>query len=172
MSVQVGRHSSVAGVTATTHVLKVHIYMELFMKLQHAIGFTLLCIFRAWPWLMRWILDNIKKISKFMTPCVLVKSGTNTLSKALQVRTVGRGTRFPLLPSLPLPAPTPPPSPPSPTPTLTREHPPCVCTFTNRTNNGESNDIQSLVTCNRDCASLFIEALNIFYYVCKKNIFL
>ena len=94
MSVQVGRHSSVAGVTKTSHMLttEYNIYMERFMKLQHAIAFTPFCIFRAWPWLMRWILDNIKKISKFMTPCVLVKSGTNTLSKALQVRTVGWGT--------------------------------------------------------------------------------
>ena len=95
--------------------------------------------------MMCWIPDDIEKISESMAPCALERSGTNTLSKVFQVRRV-RQSAPSLIYTTPLPA-----SPsftplPSPTTIFTREHPPCVSTFTNRTNNRENNDIQSLIT--------------------------
>ena len=69
------------------------------MKLQHALN--LLCSASAEALDDALYSCDIEKISECVTPGALVKSETNTLSKALQV---GRGRRhLPTPPSSPLP---------------------------------------------------------------------
>ena len=138
------------GVAATTHVL--YIYMEAFH--EAAAGFALFCICRSLERCAGF--GRHREDQRVVTPGALVKSDTRTLSKALQVGRSRVYLAFPLT-YLPLPPPPSPPPPPA-NPTLTREHQPCVRTLANRTNDGENNDIQSLVT-TTDHASLFLWGL-------------
>ena len=112
------------------------------MKVQHALN--LLCSASAEALDDALDSGDIEKISECVTPGALVKSETNTLSKALQV---GRGRRHSGLPSpLPSPLPTPPSSPSFPTPTLDARTP-ALCAHTHKPHHdGENNTNQSLIT--------------------------